>query len=131
MERACYPDPWAASSFSALPDNPQVCFIVARDASDRLQGYAIAWHVMDEGELANLAVAPGDRRKGIASALLDAVLEDATDRGTKEIFLEVRESNAAARALYSARGFDEVGRRKGYYRLPVEDALILRRTLTS
>ena len=130
MERVCYPDPWAAGSFAALPDNPQVCFLVARDGGDRLQGYVIAWHVVDEGELANLAVAPGDRRKGVASALLDAVLEDATSRGTTEIYLEVRESNAAARALYSARGFDEVGRRKGYYRLPVEDALILRRTLT-
>ena len=131
MERVCYPDPWAASSFAALPDNPQVCFLVSRDASDQLQGYVVAWHVMDEGELANLAVAPSRRRQGIATALLDAVLNDATGRGTKEIYLEVRESNAAARALYSARGFDEVGRRKGYYRFPVEDALILRRTLTS
>ena len=130
MERACYPDPWPAAAFASLPDNPRVCFVVARDDANRLTGYAIAWHVLDEGELANLAVAPEARRKGVASALLSAVLADAAERGTTRIFLEVRESNAAARALYSARGFDEVGRRKGYYRLPVEDALILRRTLT-
>jgi ribosomal-protein-alanine N-acetyltransferase len=130
MERACYPDPWPASAFASLPDNPRVFFAILRDERNRLAGYAIAWHVMDEGELANLAVAPDARRKGIASALLNAVLDDAHERGTTRIFLEVRESNSAARALYSARGFDEVGRRKGYYRLPVEDALILRRTLT-
>ena len=130
LERVCYPDPWPASSFASLPDNPRVFFVVMRDLNDRLTGYAIAWHVMDEGELANLAVAPDARRQGIASELLDAVLEDARERGTAQVFLEVRESNSAARALYSARGFDEVGRRKGYYRHPVEDALILRRTLT-
>lgn len=130
MERACYPDPWPPSAFASLPDNPRVFFAVVRDDQNRLTGYAIAWHVMDEGELANLAVAPEARRRGIASELLAAVLDDATRRGTTRVFLEVRESNTAARALYSARGFDEVGRRKGYYRLPVEDALILRRTLT-
>jgi ribosomal-protein-alanine N-acetyltransferase len=127
MERVCYPDPWSPSAFASLPDNPRVFFAVARDEENRLTGYAIAWHVMDEGELANLAVAPDARRKGIASSLLDAVLDDAAKRGTTEIFLEVRTSNAAARALYSARGFDEVGRRKAYYRLPVEDALILKK----
>jgi [ribosomal protein S18]-alanine N-acetyltransferase len=130
MERVCYPDPWPPSAFASLPDNPRVFFAVMRDVRNRLAGYAIAWHVLDEGELANLAVAPDVRRQGIASALLSAVIDDAATRGTSQIFLEVRESNAAARALYSARGFDEVGRRKGYYRLPVEDALILRRTLT-
>jgi ribosomal-protein-alanine N-acetyltransferase len=129
MERACYPDPWPATAFASLPDNPRVFFAVVRDDDNHLTGYAIAWHVMEEGELANLAVAPDARRAGIASALLNAVLEDAATRGTTQIFLEVRESNAAARALYSARGFEEVGRRKKYYRHPVEDALILRRQL--
>lgn len=130
MERVCYPDPWPASAFATLPDNPRVFFAVVRDERNRLAGYAVAWHVMDEGELANLAVAPDMRRRGVAAALLDAVVENAIVRGTTRIFLEVRESNTAARALYSARGFDEVGRRKDYYRSPVEDALILRRTLT-
>lgn len=132
MERACYSDPWPGSSFAALPANDRVCFIVARDAgNDRLLGFAVAWHVLDEGELANLAVAPECRRRGIGQALLDAVTTDALGRGTSQLYLEVRESNSAARALYSAAGFREVGRRKQYYNRPVEDALILRRTLTS
>jgi ribosomal-protein-alanine N-acetyltransferase len=61
--------------------------------------------------------------------LLDAALAEARARGADEIFLEVRNSNAPARALYGSRGFKEVGRRPNYYRRPVEDAIVLRRTL--
>ena len=130
MERACYSDPWPASSFAALPKNERVCFLVARDPNQRLLGFAIAWHVMDEGELANLAVASEARRRGVGTSLLEAVTSDALGRGTSQLYLEVRESNSAAQQLYKAAGFEQVGRRKQYYRQPVEDALILRRTLT-
>lgn len=130
LERACYSDPWQASAFASLPDNARVFFTVARDdVRGRVAGYVVAWYVMDDGELANLAVAPGDRGRGIGGALLDAMLVDASARGTSQVYLEVRESNAPARQLYAARGFEEVGRRKQYYRMPAEDALILRRTL--
>ena len=131
MERVCYSDPWPASSFTALPSNERVFFVVARASdSGELQGFAIAWYVMNEGELANLAVAPEARRRGIGQTLLDAVTTDALGRGTSELYLEVRESNSAARELYRVAGFEQVGRRKRYYRQPEEDALILRRTLT-
>jgi len=130
LERACYGDPWPASAFASLPENDRVFFSVAR-VERRLMGYVVAWYVMDEGELANLAVAPGDRGQGIGRTLLDAMLEDAASRGTKQVYLEVRDSNAAARQLYTSRGFEEVGRRKQYYRSPTEDALILRRSLKS
>lgn len=130
LERACYGDPWPASAFAALPHNAQVYFAVARNAvRGQLAGYVVAWYVMDEGELANLAVAPGDRGRGVGRALLDAMLDNAASRGTAQLFLEVRESNLAARKLYAARDFEEVGRRTRYYRSPTEDALILRRTL--
>jgi [ribosomal protein S18]-alanine N-acetyltransferase len=128
MERVCYPDPWPASAFAALPDNPRVYFAVARGLVGRVIGYVVGWYVADEGELANIAVAPDDRRQGTGRALLDAMLADAVARGTRELYLEVRESNAAARRLYHSLEFEEVGRRKGYYRSPVEDALILRKT---
>ena len=128
MERACYSDPWPASAFAVLPDNPRVYFAVARGLAGRVIGYVVGWYVADEGELANLAVAPDDRRQGIGRALLDAMLADAMARGTRELYLEVRESNAAARRLYHSLEFEEVGRRKGYYRSPTEDALILRKT---
>ena len=130
LERHCYADPWPHTAFTALPDNPRVFFMVARRGREaRLAGYAVAWYVLDEGELANLAVAEGDRRQGIGRVLLEAVISDATARRVRELYLEVRQSNIAARHLYAAHEFEEVGRRKRYYRSPVEDALILRRTL--
>ena len=131
LERACYADPWPSSAFSSLPDNDQVFFAVARNGEGRLVGYVIGWYVLDDGELANLAVAPDSRSAGIGATLLNAILEDAKSRGISQLFLEVRESNAAARRLYAARGFEEIGRRKGYYRMPTEDALILRRALAT
>lgn len=129
LEHVCYGDPWPATAFATLPENPRVYFAVAREDGRSLAGYVVAWYVMDEGELANLAVAPSERGRGIGGALLDAVLGDAASRGIAKLFLEVRESNDSARKLYEARGFEEVGRRKQYYRSPSEDALILRCTL--
>jgi len=130
LERQCYGDPWPASAFASLPDNTRVFFSVARQPADgSLAGYVVAWYVMDEGELANLAVAPSQRGQGIGRSLLDAMLTDALARGTTQVYLEVRESNVSARQLYRTRGFEEVGRRQAYYRTPIEDALILRRTL--
>lgn len=132
LERACYSDPWPASAFATLPENTRVFFAITRDdVRRRVTGYVVAWYVMDEGELANLAVAPGDRRRGIGRVLLDAMLADAAARGTTQVYLEVRESNVAARQLYATRGFEEIGRRKQYYRSPKEDALILRLGLKS
>lgn len=129
LERVSYADPWPASAFASLPENPRVFFTVAKDDAGRVVGYVVAWFVMEEGELANLAVAPSARRKGLGRALLDAMLGDARQRGVAHVYLEVRESNAAARQLYATRDFEEVGRRKRYYRSPEEDALILRHTL--
>lgn len=130
LERECYSDPWPMTAFTSLPDNPRVFFSVAEaPESKRLLGYAVGWYIMDEGELANLAVAHTERRRGVARALLDAMLGDADRRGIRDVYLEVRESNLAARKLYASRDFVEVGRRKRYYRSPEEDALILRRTL--
>ena len=129
LERTCYGDPWPASAFASLPDNERVFFALARQRDGRLAGYVVAWYVLEEGELANLAVASAVRGQGVGRTLLDAMLQDAASRGTSQIYLEVRESNVAARQLYGSRGFEEVGRRKGYYRSPTEDALILRRML--
>jgi len=134
LERSCYGDPWPAAAFSSLPQNPQVFFSVARAREEGgregpLAGYVVAWYVMDEGELANLAVGNAHRQRGLGRSLLEAMLQDATIRGISNVYLEVRESNAAARRLYASAGFEEVGRRKRYYRSPTEDALILRRAL--
>lgn len=128
LERRCFSDPWPATAFASLPDNPAVFFAVARQGPcGPLVGYAIAWRVLDEAELANLAVESTSRQAGVGTQLLDAVLSDAGQPSVKRVYLEVRESNVAARRLYASRGFAEVGRRKKYYRGPDEDALVLRR----
>ena len=126
LEHRCYSDPWPGSAFAALPRNPDVFFAVARGVDGVLHGYVVGWHVMNEAELANLAVEPVARRNGVGRKLLDAMLDDAVRRNIDRVFLEVRESNAAARQLYVARGFEQVGRRRKYYRSPEEDALILK-----
>lgn len=90
-------------------------------------GYVVALDAADEGEILNLAVAPGGQRHGLGRALVQDMLEELAGRGVTHVYLEVRESNAPARALYAAHGFKEVGRRKQYYQRPVEDAIVLRR----
>jgi [ribosomal protein S18]-alanine N-acetyltransferase len=132
IERRCFTDPWSMNAFRDLEDNPRVLFAGAREgAGSPLSGYVVAWFAADEGEIANLAVAPEARGSGIGAALLDEALAEAGRRGASAVYLEVRDSNDTARRLYGSRGFEEVGRRRGYYRRPVEDAVILRRTINS
>lgn len=130
IERQAFSDPWSANSFRALFGNPLVHFAVAEETiTGRLLGYVVTWFVVDEGEIANLAVADDMRRAGVGARLLDHALDIARERRCQVVFLEVRESNAAARGLYASRGFEVAGRRSKYYRKPVEDALVLRREL--
>lgn len=101
-------------------------FLVA-EVGEGVAGYVVAVDAADEGEILNLAVAPTGRRQGLGRALVEHILDALGERGATKVFLEVRESNAAARALYAVYGFTEVGRRREYYRRPVEDAIVLRR----
>jgi ribosomal-protein-alanine N-acetyltransferase len=130
IERHAFSDPWSANSFRGLFGNPLVHFAVAEDSiTGRVLAYVVTWFVADEGEIANLAVADEARRTGVGARLLDHALDVAKERRCAVVFLEVRESNVAARSLYTSRGFEVAGRRSKYYRKPVEDALVLRRGL--
>jgi ribosomal-protein-alanine N-acetyltransferase len=131
IEQVAFSDPWSRDSFATLARNADVYFVVADSAAHRGPpaaplGYVVAWFVLDEGEIANIAVAPSARGTGVGARLLDAALAEARRRGVGHVFLEVRESNVVARRLYASRGFIELGRRKRYYRAPVEDALVMR-----
>jgi ribosomal-protein-alanine N-acetyltransferase len=97
----------------------------------RLVGYLLARQAADEAEILNLGVAPAARRRGIGRALVREGLAALAGRGASQVFLEVRASNAAARALYAEFGFGEVGRRREYYRRPVEDAIVLRAAISA
>ena len=88
--------------------------------------YFLAREILGTAEVLNLAVVPGFRGRGLGAELLDAGLAAVRKRGGTEVFLEVRASNAVAQSLYAGRGFRTEGRRRGYYRRPDEDALVLR-----
>jgi ribosomal-protein-alanine N-acetyltransferase len=129
IERAAFSDPWSQQSFEEALDHPSIHFVCARSSGGNVLGYVVAWFVADQGEIANLAVAPSGWGAGIGRALLDDALSEGERRGAEAVFLEVRDSNERARRLYASSGFEEVGRRRRYYRKPVEDAIVLRRTL--
>jgi [ribosomal protein S18]-alanine N-acetyltransferase len=99
-------------------------------ASSRTLGFLVARHVPPDWELENIVVAPGFRRKGLATQLLAALLTRAHETNSESVFLEVRESNQAARALYRRHGFEENGRRGLYYANPPEDAVLYRLDLS-
>jgi [ribosomal protein S18]-alanine N-acetyltransferase len=128
IERVCFADPWSEESFRRLLGVAPAIFLVALFPPDQaIAGYIIAFSVDEDAEVLNVAVHPGFRGRGLAGQMLDAVLIELGGRGVRAAFLEVRESNQAARSLYKSRGFSEIGRRNNYYRRPVEDALVLRR----
>jgi ribosomal-protein-alanine N-acetyltransferase len=130
IERGSFADPWTEESFRRLIDVEAAIFLVAEDDADStVAGYVAAFAVGDDGEILNVAVDPRFRGRGLAGQMLDAVLIEFGARGVRTAFLEVRESNEAARALYGSRGFTEIGRRRAYYRRPLEDALVMRRVL--
>jgi ribosomal-protein-alanine N-acetyltransferase len=126
LEVAAFADPWTRPAFEAALKERHARFRVAHAPDGSLLGYLIAWFIIDEAEIANLAVLPTARRRGVARALLEEIIAEARDYGISRLFLEVRESNAAARALYASRGFEPIARRARYYRKPVEDAIVLR-----
>ena len=128
IERAVFRDPWSRRSFVDLVHAQRVTFLVAVDANT-VVGYAVVLLAGAESELANLAVAGLLQGQGIGERLLRAAITAARDRGAEEIFLEVRASNASAIGLYSSEGFETVGRRARYYVRPIEDALVMRKSL--
>ena len=132
IEEASFADPWTHDALATAMGLAHIRFLVAEEAggtSSRLVGYVVALVMGEEGEIADIAVDPSARRSGVGGLLLAQVEEELARCGVQALFLEVRESNLAALGLYKAHGFTAVGRRRGYYRHPVEDALVLKREL--
>lgn len=130
IERTSFGDPWTELTFRDLLGLRHAIFLVATEGPGQsVCAYIIAAVVAGEAEVLNLAVAHDARGRGLGGRLLDAGLGIVRELGAREVFLEVRESNAAALALYSSRGFTPLTRRAKYYRNPVEDALVLRRAI--
>ncbi|MGQ0703229.1 MAG: ribosomal protein S18-alanine N-acetyltransferase [Gemmatimonadales bacterium] len=128
VEQACFSDPWSARSLQDAIQSETSRAFVAETATG-IVGYVLARTSGKEGEILDLAVLPRSRRRGIARRLLAAVTEALRGAGVDEVYLEVRQSNRAAIALYRTQGYRPVGMRARYYRNPPEDALVLRAAL--
>ena len=126
LEKLCFNDPWSQNSIASELGNRLSCWLVALDY-DTVVGYVGSQTVLGETDMMNIAVHPDYRNHGIASALIDALIEKLTQQGSHSLMLEVRVSNTPAKNLYGKLGFVSVGIRKNYYRNPKEDALILRK----
>ncbi|MBQ7625167.1 MAG: ribosomal protein S18-alanine N-acetyltransferase [Clostridia bacterium] len=121
IEKLCFTDPWSEKSIEEELSNPLARYFVLREG-EAVTGYVGTRVIDDVCEITNVAVRPDKRRQGFADTLLNALLEGL--RGVKYVNLEVRESNAPARALYEKHGFKICGRRRNYYEKPREDAIL-------
>lgn len=130
IERRSFTIPWSDSTFRGLLRRQSTALLVAERAGE-VVGYAVLWFAADEAELGDMAVLPEMRRRGLGRWLLDGALAEAARRGAKHVFLEVRQSNAAARSLYERAGFEAAGTRPDYYSEPKEDAILMMRRLES
>lgn len=125
IETEAFSTPWKPETFAGLVDREAVELIVMEDAAEEVIGYAVLWCILDQGELANLALATSRRGQGLGALLLRHVMRTAKDRGVERLFLEVRASNQRAIELYRGFGFTDVGLRRGYYERPPEDARVM------
>jgi ribosomal-protein-alanine N-acetyltransferase len=103
--------------------------VLVAEAGEALIGFGVMGQTSGRGEIESLAVSLAWRQHGVGRRLCEELMAWARARGATEASLEVRLSNAAARALYRQLGFRECGMRRGYYRDPVEDALVMTKTL--
>ena len=129
IESRVFTTPWQADTFLNLIGRPGSELWVMEHPVAGILAYAVLWCVLDQAELANIAVRSEYRGQGYASRLLERVLQVARDREVETIYLEVRASNTQALELYDRFGFSQVGVRKNYYDRPKEDALVMRLVL--
>lgn len=128
LERICFSRPWSRKMLAEELENACAAFLVAEEPeTGKILGYAGVLVMADEGYITNVAVFPEYRRQGIAAQIIKVFCDFATGNHLAFLTLEVRPTNTAAIELYRSFGFEEVGRRKNYYDLPKEDALILTR----
>lgn len=131
VERASYPYPWSRTIFEDCLRVGYCCLVA--ETAEGITGHGIMMARAGEAHILNLCVAPAARRRGIARAMLDELLDIARRMAAASAFLEVRPSNHGAVRLYADAGFHVIGQRPGYYPAPFgrEDALVMARDLSS
>ena len=124
LEVECFDDSWCEKDIlSYICSETSMCYVAIREGV--LVGYMLGRKILPEGEIYRIAVAPAMRGRGIGYRLLSNALEKEAECGVETVFLEVREHNSAARALYLAASFEEISLRKNYYKNPDDNAIIM------
>lgn len=121
LENRAFDDPWPQEAFAASIFNDN--YVMLQD--DELVGYIFCYTILDECNVANIAIEPRYRRRGWGAELLAHAVREVHAKGARFFFLEVRSSNIAAIAMYQRQGFFQVGIRPGYYQHPPEDAILM------
>ena len=128
VEKLAFKHPWSTELFKRELEHEWSTILLAEEGGELL-GFVIFWLVHDEVHILNVAVDPGQRRRGVARALLHECLRRGKVHGAVLATLEVRKSNAAALGLYGQLGFRQVGVRPNYYVDEGEDAIVMIRDL--
>ena len=128
LEKNIFSDAWTAKSIEDTYNQPQA-FIMMAELEGKLAGYCIVYFVLDEGEIARIAVDSSFRRQGVGRKLLKQVENTCEEKGITCLILDVRESNESARAFYKSLGFEEDGVRKNFYEMPKENAVLMSKVL--
>lgn len=124
IDNMCFCDGWSADYYRDELANPVARLIVVEDSAE-VCGFLLCWCLPPQAEILRMAVQMKRRRQGVAAHLLIEMLKMVQLEGVREVFLEVRRSNAAARQLYGKSNFRETGIRSNYYRNPGEDAVCM------
>ena len=124
-EKRIFPDSWSETDINAvISTEGSMCFCAFDDGGELL-AYIIGRKIVPEGEIYRIATLPHARRRGIAYRLLDYAVKTERGAGLESLFLEVRENNTPARNLYASYGFRVIGVRRGYYKNPPDNAVIM------
>jgi len=128
IEQASFTMPWSRNLFLSEFRNQKVSLMLvahSREDVSKVVGYIVCWVVADELHILDLATEFSLRRSGVARKLVLAAIKKGNERGAMRVFLEVRASNTAALLLYDGLGFSRSLVRRGYYDIPVEDAVVM------
>lgn len=128
LEKSIFPDAWTSKGITeTLRQDHTMALGIWKEGF--FAGYVILYYVLDEGEIARIAVDPSCRRQGAAGRLFCQLEEICKEKEIGRLLLEVRRSNKGAISFYQKRGFTEDGIRKGYYTSPCEDAVLMSKIL--
>lgn len=124
LEAENFADAWSDTGLAETLVQKNAFVVVAERAST-IVGYCIVYYVMDEAEIARIAVSETVRRQGVGRGLLDYVCKCCEERQIERVLLEVREGNSVARSFYEQYGFGKDGVRKNFYENPKEDGILM------